>query len=155
MTDERGRLAKAAAPAPARAARAYEPFEDRERIVALLGASTRAGPWVPPERLTAVAALGSVVLDFRKAELPPGETIVRAVGLLGSVEILVPAELDVEAGGFSFLGSVEHRSGGGVRRFVDGLLGRSRPQDGPPDDEAPFLSVRSTAILGSVVVKVC
>jgi len=143
-----------APPAPRPASEpAFDPEEERERVVAVLGSAERRGEWEPPERVQAVAGLGSVVLDFRKADLPPGLTEVDAWSVMGSVEIVVPRDLEVELNGFSLLGSLEHKSGKrSLRRRVRQWSGDEAPAR--PAGDAPFLSVRGTAILGNVTVKV-
>jgi hypothetical protein len=133
---------------------------ERETIFAVLGNTTRAGPWQPAERLLVISALGSVILDFRRADLPPGVTEIEVWSLLGSVEIHVSADLEAELDGFALLGSVEQRAakGGRVRTRVKRLLGLDDPlaevdDEIHPDDE-PFLEIRANAILGSVLLKV-
>ena len=133
------------------------PPDGRECVMAVMGSVARTGEWLPPEELTATAGLGSVSLDFRKADLPPGVTTVKALAFMGSVVITIPAELEVELNGSSFLGSIELRSGRkGVRKLVAGWMGRGRQEPHQPDheSEAPLLCIRGTAVLGSIVVKV-
>ncbi len=73
----------------------------------MLGSVTRRGPWEPPETMRLVSVLGSSVLDCRDAELPLGVTEVDCEVFLGSVEVIVPSDVDVELTGSVFLGSVE------------------------------------------------
>jgi predicted membrane protein len=51
--------------------------------------------------------MGGVELDFRDARLPPGETHVVAVAVMGGVEIIVPPGLAVTVRGLGILGGVD------------------------------------------------
>jgi hypothetical protein len=144
---------------PSRPADALEPGE-HETIYAVFGNTTRAGPWLPPDRLRVVALFGSVTLDFRRADLPPGVTELEVWSVCGSVEIHVPADLEAELDGFALLGSVEQRAakGGKLRAHARRLLGMDDPaaeidEDPRPEDEA-FLEIRGNALLGSVLLKI-
>lgn len=92
-----------AAPAPA----ISEPPARRGWALALLGGNARKGVWSPPRRLNAVAVLGGVELDFRDARLPPGETHVTAVAVMGGIDITVPPGLPVTVRGLGILGGVD------------------------------------------------
>jgi hypothetical protein len=80
--------------------------------------------------------LGSVVIDLRDVILPRGVTVIEVAAVLGSIEIIVPANLAVESDGSSILGSFA-----GIQRV---------PRD--PDPEAPVLRVQGRAVLGSIEV---
>lgn len=128
------------------------PHEDVETVYAVLQSTTRRGPWEPPETMRLVSVLGSVVLDYREAELPLGVTEVDCEVFLGSVEIIVPSDVDVELSGSVFLGSVGTRNQKGWidwRRVRDRLVGH----DPEPEDERPLLSVHCSGWMGSVEVK--
>ena len=110
-----------------------------DRAVAVLGNSKRVGGWTPARRNTAVAVLGSVVLDLREALLGPGECTINVAAFLGSVEILVPPGLHVECAGSAVLGS-----------FGEELR---HEQPGPIDPDAPTVRIDGIAVLGSVEVE--
>ena len=112
--------------------------KDRDTIVAVLSMSQRKGRWIPARRSTVVGVLGSVELDYREARLGPGVTEVRAVAVVGSVEILVPPGLYVECEGMAVLGNIEH---------VEDI-----PLEVDPD--APMLRIRAVSVLGNVEVRV-
>lgn len=150
-----GRDLEASAPRPLPAL-----VEDCERVVALLGRASRAGPWQPPERVRAIGALGRVRLDFRAADLPAGVTDVEALAFLGRVCIDVPRGVDVEFSGVALLGGLDHGRAGEPgwsvgRRLYAWLRRRGRPAEPPvADDDVPLLRVRGTAVLGRVEVRV-
>ncbi len=130
-------------------------YEDAETVYSVLGSTTRRGPWEPPERMRTVSVLGTTVLDYRHADLPLGVTEVNCAVFLGSVEIIVPSDVDVELMGSVFLGSVETKGGKGrsnwLRRVRERLVGQeSEPAE---DYERPLLSVECSGVMGSVEVK--
>ena len=112
--------------------------KERGFMVAVLGGVERKGRWIPARQNYAVSLLGGVVLDFREALLPPGETEVWVFTKLGGAEIIVPPGLAVDSDGIAILGGFEHRQ--------DAVF------DG--DAEAPRLRIRGLAILGGVEVAV-
>jgi hypothetical protein len=132
-----------------------ERYGHAETVYSVLGSTARRGPWRPPETMRTVIVLGSIVLDYRDADLPLGVTEVDCQVFLGSVEIIVPSDVDVELTGSVILGSVETRSGKGrhdwLRRARERLVG----QEPEPDDgyERPLLSVDCSGLMGSVEVK--
>jgi hypothetical protein len=112
--------------------------KERGLMVAALGGVERKGRWIPARQNYAVAVLGGVVLDFREALLPPGETEVWIFSAMGGAEIVVPPGLSVESDGIAILGSFEHRE--------DALVS--------PDPDAPVLRIRGLAIMGGVEVSI-
>ena len=132
-----------------------ERYEHAETVYSVLGSAARRGPWKPPETMRAVSVLGSIVLDYREADLPLGVTEVDCQVFLGSLEIVVPSDVDVELTGSVFLGSVETKSGKGRRHWLlrarDRLVGQEPRQ--AEDYERPLLSVDCSGVIGSVKVK--
>lgn len=127
--------------------------EDRERVVALFGDTSRSGGWLPPERLDAIAGFGNVRLDFTRADLPPGPTEVVGWAVFGNVELRVPAHLDVELNGVSVFGKITHRSDRKAgRKLLDRVLPKPPPPPAPaPDDgEDRWLEVKGWAVFGNV-----
>ena len=132
-----------------------ERHEDTETVYSVLGSTARGGRWEPPEAMRTVSVLGHIVLDYREADLPLGVTEVDCQVFLGSIEIIVPSDVDVELTGSVFLGSVETRSGeerrNWLRRARERLVGK---ESGPEEDyERPLLSVDCSGALGSVEVE--
>lgn len=100
-------VSEAPVPAAPAAAALSEPRAARGWTLALMGGNSRRGLWRPPRRLNAIAVMGGVELDFRKARLPAGETHVTAIALMGGIEILVPPGLPVTVRGLGILGGVD------------------------------------------------
>lgn len=59
-------------------------------VTALFGTQRREGRWVVPERFTAVAVGGHVVLDLREALLQSLHTVIQAALIGGQLHLLVP-----------------------------------------------------------------
>ncbi len=78
------------------------------------------------------------MLDFREAVLGAGVTDVNVLAVLGSVEIIVPPEMAVEADGMAVLGGFEYQTDAPLRT----------------DPNLPTLRVRGLAVLGGVNVEV-
>jgi hypothetical protein len=112
--------------------------KERGFMVAALGGVERKGRWIPARQNFAVALMGGVVLDFREALLPPGETEVWVFTVMGGAEIIVPPGLTVESDGVAILGGFEHLEDVAVS----------------PDPDAPVLHIRGLAIMGGVDVTV-
>jgi hypothetical protein len=130
-------------------------YADAETVYSVLRSVTRLGAWEPPETMRLVSVMGHIALDYRDADLPLGVTAVDCEVFLGSVEIVVPPDVDVELTGSVFLGSVETKGGTGrlnwLRRARERLVG----QEPEPEDECerPLLSVDCSGVMGSVEVK--
>ena len=106
--------------------------------IAIMGGSERKGSWTPPRKLYSLALMGGAGLDFREARMPPGETVVNVLTVMGGVEILVPPGLAVETHGLGIMGGFE---------AVD--------QAGDyTDPDAPRLVIRGMAIMGGVDITV-
>jgi Domain of unknown function (DUF1707)/Cell wall-active antibiotics response 4TMS YvqF len=104
--------------------------------VAVMGHVERKSRWRVERETRAVAVMGSVVLDLRKAELAGDEVVITAVAIMGSVEIVVPPGIEVDVAGFAFMGSREERVA-----------------DVPVLPGTPVVRVRGYALMGSVEVR--
>ncbi len=102
------------------------------RVLTILSSSQRRGAWRVPEKLSVVAVMGSIDLDFREAEFGPGVTEVKATNVMGSIGIIVPTNLAVECDGVGILGQ------------FDGMAGRA----GERDPGAPLLRISGVAVMG-------
>lgn len=103
--------------------------------VACMGGARRSGPWVVPNRYTAVAFMGGVYLDLRQARFSePAATIV-AFAWMGGVTIIVPEDIEVDVSGIGFMGGFDHRA------------------SGPGVPGAPHVKVTGFAFMGGVEVR--
>jgi hypothetical protein len=78
------------------------------RLLCVLGQRTIAGRWAAPERLEVRCVLGEVVLDLREAELG-SDSEIDVVAVMGSVQLLLPAHVEVESQIGSVMGEVADR----------------------------------------------
>lgn len=111
------------------------PLRPSGPAVAVFGADSRRGDWIPATRQPALAVFGSVRLDLREARIPLTVQEIRAYAVFGSVEIVVPegvhVELDVVA--------------------VAGERSVKVPQ--PPHPSAPTIRVTGATAFGSIRVR--
>lgn len=128
---------------------------ETQRIITIFGSNTRAGYWEPPERLEVLTLFGGATLDFRDANLYSGDTHVNCLAMFGGIEIIVPADIEVDANGTGLFGGFDHKP---LKRR--GLLRRFMEPDDPsdsdfdPDDDPPRLVIRGFAMFGGVSVRV-
>jgi hypothetical protein len=109
--------------------------EEIERQRAILSSFKRKGRWRLAQRSRFSAVLGSVGLDLRAAVNPGAEVEIEVRAVLGSVEIIVPAGVEVLP------------SGGGLLFSQDVKV--------PPTTRAgaPVIRLRVSGVLGSVTVR--
>jgi hypothetical protein len=71
------------------------PAQHTDRVLALLSGASRKGTWQPSPVMDVVLVMGGAELDFRDAVLTGGEVHVRAVCVMGGMQITVPPEMRV------------------------------------------------------------
>lgn len=125
-------------PAPPVATVSADQVKDFGMQIAIMGGSERKGQWTPPRKMYSLALMGGAGMDFREARMPPGETEVNVLAMMGGVEIIVPPGLAVETHGMGLLGGFDAVDQAGA--YVD------------PD--APRLVIRGLALMGGVEVVV-
>jgi hypothetical protein len=104
--------------------------------VACLSSETRKGRWRLDEQTAALAFMGNCVLDLRQVALDAPEATIIAISVMGSIDIIVPEGVDVDLGGFSFMGSKDCRTN-------DALV----------HPGAPLIRVQAYTLMGSVTIK--
>jgi hypothetical protein len=107
------------------------------RIIAILSGATRKGAWHADPVINVVTVLGGAELDFREAILPGNEVVLRAVSILGGVELTIPPEMHVIDNGIAILGGRE-------------IAGQSAESAGA---DAPILRIEGFCLLGGLEVK--
>lgn len=112
------------------------PVPERQTEVAIFSGRVRKGGWVPARRVLGLALMGGIELDFREAQLPPGETRVTVLACMGGVDVVVPPGVRVETDGFALLG--------GFDDDVDPLE--------PVGPDAPVIRISGFAVMGGVDV---
>jgi Domain of unknown function (DUF1707)/Cell wall-active antibiotics response 4TMS YvqF len=110
-------------------------LDGRKPIAAIFGREQRDGRWVVPEHVGVAAVFGEVVLDLRDALLQARRTILLATLVGGTLTLIVPDGVGVEATGTAFLS-----------RTTGELSGRLAAP------EAPVIEIRTFALGGRVRV---
>ena len=103
--------------------------------VAVMSGAQRTGPWVVPPRYTAVAIMGGVELDLRRARFSEPVVTIQVFALMGGVSIIAPEDIEVDVSGFAFMGGFDHSAAG------------------PGVPGAPVVRVTGFALLGGVDVR--
>jgi hypothetical protein len=106
------------------------------RELAILGSVKRTGRWRLGHEVEAVAVLGSATIDLRGAMIDSPLITIRAIAICGSVDVLVPAGVEVQMDGVAVLGSRD------VKIHHD-----------PPPPGAPIVRIECTIYLGSVTAR--
>ncbi|HUP88539.1 MAG TPA: DUF1707 domain-containing protein [Longimicrobiales bacterium] len=124
--------------APSHAAMPTQHIREQQTLVAVMGGVERRGRWQPARNTLVVCAMGGGMLDFREVQLPPGETEVTIVCIMGGCEIITPPGMNVDTGGLAIMGGFAHR------------------HDLPPsnDPNAPLLRITGFALMGGVDLQV-
>jgi hypothetical protein len=105
-------------------------------IVAIMSGAQRLGRWRLGKRCRAIAVMGGCKLDLRGAELIAQNPVIRAISIMGGIEIVVPEGIAVEVTGLAVMG------------------GKSvRIKDVQPQPGTPRLHVRVFALMGGVSVR--
>ncbi len=112
-------------------------FGEPVRVVNVFSGTERKGSWRVPASMESINIFGGTELDLRDAVLPGKEVRIRAVCVLGGIEITVPPEMHVIDTGWALLG------------------GREIPPDTDEsaDPDAPVLRVSGLTILGGMSVR--
>ena len=121
--------APAPPPAPVPAGRSPR----TRRSLALMSGDELRGPVAPGQGLEAYAVMGGALVDLRRDDLP-AEVHLRAVAVMGGIEVLVPRGVEVHLSGLSVMGGRELR--------LD-----------PPRPGAPVVHVDAYALMGGVEVR--
>ncbi len=105
-----------------------------QTLVAIMSGTVRRGRWSAPQTMRIISVMGGTELDFREADLAPGETHVFVFALMGGCEIIVPPGLAVDMDGISIMGGFEHMERAPMHR----------------DPDAPYLRVSGVVAMGGV-----
>ncbi len=109
---------------------------DDDKIVSILGNSTREGEWLVPKRIKVIDVLGSSKLDFTDAIFQHQHIEIEISNVLGSIDIYVPESVNVTVKMFNIIGSSENSA--------PSMAGR----------QAPHITISGFSVLGSLDVQV-
>jgi Domain of unknown function (DUF1707)/Cell wall-active antibiotics response 4TMS YvqF len=104
-------------------------------MVAIMGGSHRRGRFRAVGKINAVAIMGGDEIDLREAEIEGGELTLNLFAFMGGSTIYVPDSVEVEVGGFSFMGGHEE-------------IGRERS----PRPGAPIIRIRVYTLMGGASI---
>lgn len=112
--------------------------------VAVMSGCERTGVWTVSADHTAVAVMGGVVIDLRRARFQSPETTIRAFAVWGGIEILVPDDVHLVTDGIGLMGGFAEGSGTWKKD--------PRPvRQAPPG--APTVRVTGLALMAGVEVR--
>ena len=97
---------------------------DTKSHIAFVDEAERSGPWVLGNEEHWAFVLDGT-FDLTKADIPPGETLIRAVGFVNDVEIFVPADVGLALDLASFVTSMKVNGGGEESSFLAPVHWRS------------------------------
>ncbi len=100
----RDELAKLIADLPQQAATPTRRLKPTKWVVSVMGGAEKKGRWRVGRRLTTLALMGGNDIDLRHAEIDDDEVTIVAVAVMGGMDIYVPDSVEVEIGGFAFMG---------------------------------------------------
>lgn len=103
--------------------------------LAVLGSAQRSGFWRLAAESRVVAVLGSCKIDLRSARISAAVTTLEVASVLGSIDVIVPAGVEVELEVHAVLGSRDMRMG-----------------TAPPSG-APLIRITGMVLLGSLNVR--
>jgi len=133
----RAELTKLIADLPKSAA--AEPSRPRRKatrwVFSVMSGVEKKGRWRVGDRLTAVAVMGGNDIDLRHAEIDADDVTIVAVAVMGGMDIYVPDTVDLDIGGFAFMGG-------------NGERGSSRA----PRPGAPRIRVLAYSLMGGIDV---
>lgn len=105
-------------------------------IVSVMSGTERRGRWRLARETNVVCVMGGAELDLREAELEDLDSTITVVAVMGGAEITVPEGVDVDVGGFAFMGGKEFRPG----------------KTAPPAS-APSVRIKAYAFMGGIEVR--
>lgn len=105
-------------------------------VLGIMGGGDHRGRWRVAPRCVVVNVMGGADLDLRQALVEGRDTEIVVFSVMGGSTITVPEGVDVDAGGFAFMG------GNDVR--IEGP---------PPGPGAPRIRIRAWSLLGGTDVR--
>ncbi|MGH8840279.1 MAG: DUF1707 SHOCT-like domain-containing protein [Jiangellaceae bacterium] len=104
-------------------------------VLSVMGGAEKTGRWRVGERLTTITVMGGNDIDLRHAEIDADDVTIVAVAVMGGMGIYLPDTVDVQVGGFAFMGG-------------NGERGSTRP----PRPGAPRVRILAYSLMGGIDV---
>jgi class 3 adenylate cyclase len=108
----------------------------KRSLVAVMSAQRAKGSWQVPTEVSALAFWGHVSIDLRHADIRVPVVTIRAVALMGGVDVVVPPGMRVELDGFVLMGGATD-------------LTRSEA----PAEGGPLIRVKAAGMWGGITVR--
>jgi hypothetical protein len=136
----RGDLAELTKDLPGGELAGQQPYQAPRRapvrwMVAIMGGSHRRGRFRAVGQVNSLNIMGGDEIDLRDAEIEGGELTLNVYSFMGGSNIYVPESVEVDLGGFSFMGGNQEHG-----RMV-------RPRRG-----APLIRIRTFNFMGGIQV---
>jgi hypothetical protein len=135
----RGDLATLTSDLPREAGQALTPVPSRRKpvrwMVAVLSGGRRRGRFRAEGSINSVAVMGGNEIDLREAEIAGGELTLNLIAFMGGAEVYIPDSVELDVGGFSFMGGHEE-------------IGSDRP----PRPGAPLIRIRIYNVMGGASI---
>lgn len=135
----RGELATLTSDLPQEAGQASAAAPSRRKpvrwMVAVMSASRRRGRFRAEGGITSIAIMGGNEIDLREAEIEGAELTLNLIAFMGGAEVYVPDSVELDVGGFSFMGGHEE-------------VGSDRP----PRPGAPLIRIRVYNVMGGASI---
>lgn len=109
---------------------------DEGRVIAVMSASHRAGPWAVPRSLQVWAVMSEAMIDLRDAVLPAEGCEIEVHAVMANVKVLLPPGVDTEVDVLAFMGAARDHT-----RSASGLRG-----------DAPLIRVTGSSVMAEVQV---
>ncbi|HEY0922309.1 DUF1707 SHOCT-like domain-containing protein [Rheinheimera pacifica] len=106
-----------------------------EKMLCVLSSNQQRGQWLVPAEINIINVLGSVELDFTEAVFQHQHIVIRVNNWIGSLDILVPEQVNVVSNMFNIIGSTNNQAQSMGER------------------QAPQIVIEGYSILGSLDVK--
>ena len=100
-----------------------------------MSGSRRRGRFRAVGSINSVAVMGGNEIDLREAEIEGGELTLNLIAFMGGAEVYVPDSIELDVGGFSFMGGHEE-------------VGSERP----PRPGAPLIRIRIYNVMGGASI---
>ncbi|MFF4237431.1 DUF1707 domain-containing protein [Actinomadura geliboluensis] len=80
--------------------------------IGVMSGFLRSGVWNVPRKFTAFAFWGGGKIDLREARFTEGQVTIRALAIMGGVEIIAPDDITVHVKGLGIMGGFDQRASG-------------------------------------------
>lgn len=95
-----------------------------------------------------LTVMGGVELDMTVAEIPPGETTLNLIAIMGGIDVRIPRGLSVDCQGTAVLGGVDF-----LQQSDGGIIASNHVTHQGDAENGPTLIINALAVLGGIEIK--